>query len=33
MYHVVQLIHIFFLPELKGSVELSKRENKACLQD
>ena len=35
MYHfdVVHLIHFFFLPERKRSVELCKRDNKACLQD
>ena len=33
MFHVVHLIHVFFLLVRKRSVELCKRENKACLQD
>ena len=33
MYHVVHLIHVFFAAERRRSLELCKRENKACLQD
>ena len=33
MYHVPHLILVFFFADRKRSVELCKRDNKACLQD